>query len=140
MHSDSVAASASAGQPIAEKVKAQLARDYPADGLAWVDSLTWVGPAAVRTDLIDRTSGDWSAASNKRKVAEFAHRIAKGWRKAVVLVRAPGSPGLYAVDGHTRILACMSLAQPVTAWVGTAKTADGPWRTLHGRQNDDGNG
>ena len=138
----SAALKTSPGTSIADRVKAQLQRDYPPGALSWVDDLAWSGPTRVPLTQIDKTSGDteWSAAAaDKLKLQRFQKRIAAGWRKPVVLVRSPGSPRMFAVDGHTRILSCEALGQPVTAWVGTAKTATGPWRKVHSRQlaNDD---
>jgi hypothetical protein len=122
----------------AQEVKLQLARDYPAGALAWVDDLAWtVGPQMVPLRQIDRSASDpnWAlAAKDKLKVAAFMARIRSGIRKPVVLVRTPGNRLLRAVDGHTRILASTALGQPVTAWVGTAKTATGPWVDVHSRQ------
>jgi len=122
---------------IADRVKAQLHRDYPPNALSWVSDLTWSGPVSVPAGQIDRKTGDteWSAAaSDKAKLETFRKRIAAGWRKPVVLVRAPGAKLLFAVDGHTRILSCTALGVPVTAYIGTAKTATGPWRKTHSRQ------
>jgi hypothetical protein len=140
----SAALKTSPGASIADRVKAQLQRDYPPGALDWVDDMaSWTGPVRVPVMQIDKTSGDteWSAAAaDKLKLQRFQKRVAAGWRKPVVLIRAPGSSRLFAVDGHTRILSCEALGQPVTAWVGTAKTATGPWRKVHSRQlaNDDG--
>jgi 2'-5' RNA ligase len=132
--SDLVSTSAPAGQSVADRVKAQLQRDYPPGALGWVDDLTWTGPARVPVDQIDRSTGDWSAGNDKRKVALFARRIAAGWAKPVVLVRTPGRRLLYAVDGHTRILGSDQAGQPVTAWIGTAKTDHGSWESTHRKQ------
>jgi 2'-5' RNA ligase len=120
--------------PVAERVKAQLAGDYPPGALAWVDDLSWSGPARVPMDQVDRNSGDWSAADDKRKVAAFARRIAAGWHKPVVAIRRPGTRLLYLVDGHTRAAACAQIGQPLTAYIGAAKSATGPWLKIHSRQ------
>jgi ParB-like nuclease domain len=125
---------ASAGAPIADRVKAQLERDYPPGALSWVDSLSWQGPVNVPLTQIDRNAGDWSAADDKRKVAAFAKRIGAGWKKPVVAIRRPGQRLLYLVDGHSRAAACMQIGQPVTAWVGTSKTATGAWQSTHRKQ------
>lgn len=122
---------------IADRVRAQLLGDYPPGALSWVDDLTWSGPVQVPVSQIDRTSGDtdWaSAAGDKTKLAVFRRKIAGGFRKPVVLVRRPGIAKLFAVDGHTRILASLALGVPVMAWVGTAKTAHGSWERTHSRQ------
>jgi hypothetical protein len=123
---------------VAEEVKLQLGADYPASALGWVDDLAWApGPVMVPVSRIDQKSGntDWSKArQDKVKIAQFIDRIRSGVRKPVVLVRHPGSPLLFAADGHTRIVASQAIGQPVAAWVGTAKTADGPWRTMHQKQ------
>lgn len=138
--SDVITAPAPSGTSVADRVKAQLQRDYPPGALSWVDDLVWSGPVRVPVDQIDRISGDWSAGDDKRKVALFARRIAAGWAKPVVLVRTPGRRLLYAVDGHTRILGSDQAGQPVTAWIGTAKTATGPWTTTHHKQLANGGG
>jgi len=122
---------------IADRVKEQLHRDYPPNALSWVGDLTWSGPTSVPAGQIDQKTGDteWSAAaSDKAKLQTFRKRIAAGWRKPVVLVRTPGGGKLFAVDGHTRILSCTALGVPVTAYIGTAKTATGEWRKTHSRQ------
>jgi hypothetical protein len=124
---------------IAQEVKIQLAGDYPPGAVAWVDDLAWTGPVRVALDRIDQSSGDtnWNdARKNKPKIASFATRIRAGVRKPVVLVRAPGVKLLRAIDGHTRVLACAAIGEPVTAWVGTAKTAHGAWDVMHARQAD----
>jgi hypothetical protein len=121
----------------AERVKAQLQGDYPPGALAWVDDLTWAGPVRVPVAQIDRSSGDtnWAdAARNTAKVSLFKRKIAGGFRKPIVLVRTPGGGKLFAVDGHTRTLACASLGVPVTAWVGTSGSAHGDWEHAHARQ------
>lgn len=121
----------------ADQVKRQLARDYPPGALSWVDSLTWTGPVQVPVGQVDRSTGtaEWSAAAkDTAKLALFRHKIAGGFRKPIVLVRTPGGGKLFAVDGHSRTLACTALRIPVTAWVGTAATAHGPWEQAHSRQ------
>lgn len=126
-----------AAQSIADRVVEQLKRDYPPGGLKWVTGLTWSGPTQVPLAQIDRTRGDtdWNAAaSDKAKLQVFRKRIAAGWRKPVVLIRTPGSRMLFAMDGHTRILASTALNVPVAAYIGTAATAHGPWEAFHSRQ------
>ena len=124
----------------AQEVKLQLARDFPPGALGWVDNITWQpSPVRVPVDRIDRTTGDtdWNAAaSDKAKIAAFATRIRTGIRKPIVLIRHPDSKLLFAVDGHTRVLASAAIGEPVTAWVGTSKTADGGWRTVHRRKTN----
>lgn len=124
----------------AQEVKLQLARDYPPGALTWVDDLTWAkAPQLVPLRQVDMTSGDtdWAAArADKAKLAAFAARIRSGIRKPVILIRHPGSPLLFACDGHTRTLACQALGQPVTAWVGTSKADDGGWRVMHSRKTN----
>lgn len=126
------------GTPIADLVKAQLKRDYPAGALGWVDGLSWTnGPVNVPVSQIDQSRGDtdWKAASaNKLKIQSMRKRILAGWRKPVVLVRTPNNRLLFAVDGHSRVLASAAIGQPVTAWVGTAKTSSGDWTLTHRRQ------
>jgi 2'-5' RNA ligase len=132
--SDVITAPAHSGTSVADRVKAQLQRDYPPGALSWVDDLEWSGPKLVPVNQIDRNSGDWSASADKRKVAAFARRIAAGWRKPAVLVKTPGRRLTYAVDGHTRVTACAQIGQPVTAWIGVAKTDRGPWQSTHHKQ------
>lgn len=124
----------------AQEVKLQLARDYPAGALGWVDDIQWAqAPQMVPLRQVDMTDGDtnWALArKDKAKIAAFIARIRSGTRKPVVLIRTPGPGKLRAVDGHTRILSCAALGQPVTAWVGTAKTATGPWADVHSRKTN----
>jgi 2'-5' RNA ligase len=122
---------------IADRVKAQLQRDYPPNALSWVASLSWTGPASVPAGQIDRTTGDteWSAAAaDKAKLQRMRTRISAGWKKPVILIRRPGQRLLFSMDGHSRILACAALGVPVTAYIGTAKTAHGEWERTHARQ------
>lgn len=131
-----------AGQRLttAHEVKLQLARDYPAGALGWVDDLQWAkSPVRVPLAQIDRSTGDtnWAdAEKDKRKIAAFAVRIRAGVRKPAVAVRTPGTRLLRLIDGHTRALACAALGQPLTVWVGTAKTAHGPWEDTHARKSN----
>jgi predicted ABC-type ATPase len=120
----------------AEEVKLQLARDYPPGALAWVDDLAWTkGPVQVPTRQLDRSDPNWKlAAADKRKIASMVSSLRSGARKPVVAVRRPGTNLLRLVDGHSRSLASIALGRPVTAWVGTAKTASGPWDAVHKRQ------
>jgi hypothetical protein len=123
----------------AQEVKLQLARDYPPGSLGWVDDLSWQPqPVMVPARQLDRDNDpNWAlAAKDKLKVASFMSRIRSGVRKPVVAVRRPGTPLLRLVDGHTRALASIALGQPVTAWVGTAKTATGPWDETHARRSN----
>lgn len=124
-------------EDIAGRVTAQLQRDYPPGALSWVNGLTWTGPARVPVTQIDRTTGDteWSAAeAGKAKLQVMTKRIMAGWHKPVVLVRRPGSLRLFAVDGHSRVIASARAGQPVTAYIGTARTAHGGWEQAHARQ------
>lgn len=125
---------------VAQEVKIQLARDYPPGSLRWVDDLAWQPqPVMVPARQLDRSDDDpnWAcAAKDKLKVAAFIARLRSGVRKPVVAVRRPGTPLLRLVDGHTRALACIALGQPVTAWVGTAKTTTGPWDDVHARRSN----
>jgi hypothetical protein len=124
----------------AQEVRLQLARDYPPGALSWVDEIQWAAkPQMVPLRQVDMTDGDtdWAAArKDKLKIAAFVSRLRAGVRKPIVLIRHPGSPKLFACDGHTRILASAALGQPVTAWVGTSKTDDGGWRTVHARKSN----
>ena len=122
----------------AQEVKLQLARDYPPGSLGWVDDLAWSkSPVQVPTAMLDR-AGDpnWAlAAKDKPKVASMVSALRGGARKPVVAVRRPGTRLLRLVDGHSRALASIALGRPVTAWVGTAKTATGDWDGVHSRQH-----
>jgi hypothetical protein len=122
-----------------EEVRLQLARDYPPGALAWVDDLQWVAnPVQVPTSQLDRSDSDpnWKlAGADKRKIASMVSAMRSGARKPIVVVRRPGTKLLRLVDGHSRALASIALGRPVTAWVGTAKTDQGPWDQLHSRQS-----
>ena len=126
-----------ASASIAGRVTEQLHRDYPPNALSWVTSLSWAGPASVPAGQVDRTTGDteWSAAAaDKAKLQRMRTRISAGWKKPVILIRRPGQRLLFSMDGHSRILACAALGVPVTAYIGTAKTAHGEWERTHARQ------
>ena len=116
------------------KVRDQLQRDYPDGALTWLEDLTWQGPVQVPLRQISWSNAKaWAAAKSPQKVARFAGRMRSGWHKPIVLVRTPNGQ-VTPVDGHTRLLAARSNQQPVTAWVGTAKTDHGPWEQAHARQ------
>lgn len=126
-----------ASASIADRVTAQLQRDYPPDALSWVADLQWSGPRSVPAGQIDQKAGDteWSAAAaDKVKLQSFRKRIQAGWRKPVILVRTPGASKLFAVDGHSRVLASAQAGVPVTAYIGIASADTGPWRQAHSRQ------
>jgi len=130
---------AAAPASIADQVRAQLLGDYPPSALKWVDGLSWRGPVQVPLTQIDFSDSDpdWKPArANRAKIASFAAKIRQGFRKPVTLIQAPGSQKMRCVDGHNRCLAYLSLAAPVTAWVGTAKSGHGPWDLLHSQQID----
>jgi hypothetical protein len=132
---DPVAEPAGAGDSTAAKVRAQLAGDFPPGALTWLDTLDWRGPVLVPLRSLDFSrSASWAAAGDKAKVARFTARIRAGWRKPAVLVKTPDGR-ITPVDGHTRLLACRILGQPVPAWVGYAKANHGPWEKAHARQN-----
>lgn len=122
----------------AQEVKLQLARDYPAGALTWVDDLTWQpSPAQVPTALLDH-AGDpnWAlAAKDRLKVASMVSALRGGARKPVIVVRRPGTKLLRLVDGHSRAWASVALGRPVTAWVGIATTPTGPFDDVHSRQH-----
>jgi hypothetical protein len=121
----------------AQEVKLQLARDYPAGALSWVDDIAWqAAPVMIPARQLDR-AGDpnWKlAGADKLKIASMVSSLRSGARKPVVAIRRPGSKLLRLVDGHSRALASIALGHPVTAWVGTAKTATGPWDEVHSRK------
>ena len=122
---------------VAQEVKLQLARDYPPGSLGWVDDLAWTAtPVQVPTRQLDRGNDpNWAlAAKDRLKVASMVSSLRAGARKPVVAIRRPGTRLLRLVDGHSRALASIALGRPVTAWVGTAKTATGDWDLVHARK------
>jgi hypothetical protein len=140
MQGDPVAIPAPAGQSIADKVLAQLGGDYPKSALKWVSGLQWSGPSQVPLTQIDWSTGkpDWdAAAADTTKIAQMKAKLRTGWAKPVVLIRTPGSRLLYVLDGHGRSTASKALGRPVMAWIGTAKTATGPWQSMHSQQLPD---
>src|SRR5450755_1811455 len=101
-----------AGKSVAERVKAQLEGDYPPGELSWVDDVIWSEPVSVPLGQFDRTAGvaDWkAAAADKLKIQGMKKRIAAGFRKPVVVLRLPGKPRFFVVDGHSRITASTEL-------------------------------
>jgi hypothetical protein len=101
--------------------------------LPWIGDLAWAGPVRVPLTQIDRSGDDpeWAVAANDpKRVAMFTSRIRTGVRPPVVLIRTPGGKQLHVADGHRRILACGKLGEPVTAVVGTAPAASGPWMSF----------
>jgi lipoprotein-anchoring transpeptidase ErfK/SrfK len=124
---------------VAQEVKLQLARDYPPGSLGWIDEVQWSAqPVMVPARQLDRDNDpNWAlAAKDRLKVASMVSSLRAGARKPVVAIRRPGSKLLRLVDGHSRALASIALGRPVTAWVGTAKTATGPWDDVHARRSN----
>jgi phage portal protein BeeE len=114
----------------------QLARNFAAKDLTWVDDATWTGPVNVGTDQIDFADKDqWNAQDDRAKVARIRKRIRKtGAMKPAILIRGPGHEKDVIADGHHHVLAAVELGFPVRAYVAHVNSATGPWTTLSTRQ------
>lgn len=111
----------------AEHVYLQLARNFPADAIAWVRRARWTGPQWVPWDRVDTDDEDkWAASRQPGKVDEFAAQISEhhGHVAPSVLVQEPGTNRAFIVDGHHRALARRKLGQRVLAYVGNIDPAD----------------
>jgi hypothetical protein len=136
-----------AEKPVAQQVHDQLARDFPADAIAWVlkeDVVTWEGPVAIPEDQIDMADrGEWDASHQPGKVAAFRAKLRRrkakgGHLKPAIFIRAAGSSKDLIADGHHRVLAELAEGQMAWAYVGRVKSAKGPWQTMALSQEPDG--
>jgi len=120
----------------ADEVAALMSRNFSAEGYAWVDDATWVGPSDVPTDRIDFSNeARWAAHHESAAVDRFVERLRVGETlHPAILVDTPGDPKLKVVDGHHRALAAQRLGKPLNAYVGTVHTVVGPWDEAHSFQ------
>lgn len=119
----------------ADRVRAQLADDYPPDAMAWIDGAHWSGPESVPTADIDYSDAkQWQASSEPDKVARFTRKIRAGKLKPIILVNTPDDRRYIIIDGHHRALAYRQLGVPAMAYIGTVPTTAGPWDEMHASQ------
>jgi 8-oxo-dGTP pyrophosphatase MutT (NUDIX family) len=130
--------------PVADRVYAQLAEDYPPEAIEWVRHARWEGPALVKTASIDMSGkGRWAAGHEAAKVERFRLRIAKRRAsgkpvKPVVLVKTPEDAKRIVVDGHHRTIAGSELpGAQIEAYTGYVDAETGPWDETHASQFSD---
>lgn len=120
---------------IREKVRKHLEKDYSAEALTWLPTVTWSPPTLVPLSSFDlRGIEKWPTWDDKAKIRLFTEKMRSGWHKAIVAIKVPGARYLLPVDGHTRLSVDWKLKQPVLAWVGKAHTVHGPWESFHRMQ------
>lgn len=124
----------------ADEVAALMSQNFSAEGYAWVDDATWVGPLNVPTSLIDFSNEPrWAAHHEDAAVDRFEAKLRAGEpTHPAILVDTPGDPKLKVVDGHHRALAAQRLGKPLTAYVGRVPTVVGPWDEAHSFQLNHG--
>lgn len=122
-------------EELRQRIRDQLARDYPPDALAWISTVTWTAATLVPLTSFDLSDvKSWPTWKDTAKVKFFTERITSGWNKPIVSVKVPGSRHLDPIDGHTRLSVCWKLRRPVLSWIGKAHAVHGPWEEMHRRQ------
>ncbi|HEV2174253.1 MAG TPA: ParB/Srx family N-terminal domain-containing protein [Nitrospira sp.] len=122
-------------ETVRSRVREQLVKDYPADALSWLPTVTWSPPTLVPLSSFDLSGiTKWPTWDDKKKIALFTEKIASGWHKPIIAVKIPGSRYLLPIDGHTRLSVYWKLHRPVLAWIGKAHSATGPWEHFHRKQ------
>jgi hypothetical protein len=124
-----------AQEEIRQRIRHQLAKDYPASALAWLPTVTWSAPTLVPLTSFDlRGIAKWPTWDDKKKIATFTEKIKSGWHKPIVSIKVPGARHLLPIDGHTRLSVYWKLKRPPYAWVGKAHSVNGPWEHFHRQQ------
>jgi hypothetical protein len=115
----------------AAKAYQQQAKDFPPEATEWMHHAAWSGPVKVPLAHIDPAMQEMREVDSD-VVERFVKKIKAGKNlKPVILVKVPGDPQLYLVDGHHRYLASAQMDQPVRAFIGTVGTKHGAWETMH---------
>ena len=123
----------------ADRVFAQLSKDYPKHTLAWVHDLKWSGPEKISLNDIDWEHEQmWKASHDESHVHHFVEMIEHGEEvKPIIAIARPGKPTDMIPDGHHRALAFKEKNKAPVGWVGKAKSVVGPWDELHDYQFKD---
>ncbi len=121
--------------PLAKKVDAHLADDFPPESREWVNKAKWEGPKKVALADIDYSNAEnWQAAHEPEKVSSFADKMREGWSKPAILIRRPGESKLMVADGHHRALASKRIGAPLLAYVADVHANRGDWDEMHASQ------
>lgn len=121
-----------------DRVRTQLAEDYPDDAMKWLKTAVWSGPESVPTADIDFSNADsWTAAAEPGKVDRFADKIITGKLKPIILVNTPDARKYIVIDGHHRAMAYRKLGLPAMAYIGRVAAKRGPWEQMHASQIED---
>lgn len=134
----------------------QLSKSFHDKDLAWIHSpdvrveRTSVPPSRIDWDDRDR----WRATHEPGKVREKRREIKHGDDKPVALVNRPGKDNLFVMDGHhhteayTQLLGkphqdqnknVRALHGEIPAFEIHVTRTNGPWDTLHDRQEHNSN-
>lgn len=118
-----------------DRVRAQLAEDYPAKSMTWIDTAVWSGPESVPTSDIDYSNEEkWAASHESGKVDKFTEKIKAGKLKPIILVNTPDARRYIIIDGHHRALAYRKLGIPAMAYIARVHSTSGPWDQMHSSQ------
>lgn len=113
------------------QVRRLLTPDYPAGtDFGWLQQLTWKGPQRVSVRQVNHHTGvtDWSLAyRDAAKLRQETLLVRRGDTSPVLLVKTPGSPKYFALNGHSRMIVSERLGRPVSAIIGYASSNHGPW-------------
>lgn len=124
-----------------DRVRAQLAEDYPPASMKWLKQAVWSGPETVPTADIDYSNEDqWAASKEPAKVDRFTEKIGQGRLKPIILVNTPDSRNYIVIDGHHRALAYRKLGIPAMAYIGRVGRKTGDWDTMHASQRTNSSG
>lgn len=113
------------------QVRRQLAPDYPpGTDFGWLQQLTWKGPQRVSVKQVNHQTGvtDWRLAyRDSQKLQHETLLVRQGDAKPVLLIKMPGSPKYFALNGHSRMIVSERMGRPVQAIIGYAASNHGPW-------------
>jgi hypothetical protein len=121
----------------------QLGKSFHEKDLEWIHdpqihvSRETVSPGAIDWDHRD----EWAATHEPKEVKKKRKKIEKGHDKPVVLVDRPhkGPDNLFIMDGHHHAEAYTQLDKDMPAFTISVPKTNGPWDTLHDKQEHNKN-
>jgi hypothetical protein len=121
----------------------QLSKSFHDEDLAWLRSpnihveRTSVDPSQIDWDHRD----EWAATHEPKEVKKKRKDIKKGNDKPVALVERPhkGPDDLFIMDGHHHAEAYTQLDMDIPAYKISVPKTNGPWDTLHSKQEHNKN-